>query len=146
SFNLYITFPALIAAVELAQRYIHNRMLPDSAVSLLEDACSWAKSNGINHLTADHLAKIVSLQTNISVGSISNEESEKLISLEERIKSRVIGQDDAVHIVSEALRRARADIRDPKRPIGTFLFIGPTGVGKTYLAKTISQEYFNNDE
>lgn len=146
SFDIFITFPALISCVELAQRYIQNRMLPDSAVNLLEDTCSWAKSNGVSIITADHVAKIVSLQTNISIGSISNDEADKLMSLEERIKRRVIGQDEAVHIISESLRRARADIRDPKRPIGSFLFIGPTGVGKTYLAKVVSQEYFNNDE
>lgn len=146
TFAIYITFPALISAVELAQRYIHTKMMPDSASTLLEDACSWAKLNGINVLTPDHLAKMISLQTNMSVGAISTDEAEKLISLEDRIKQRVIGQDEAVHVVSEALRRARADIRDPKRPIGAFLFIGPTGVGKTYLAKTISQEYFNNEE
>lgn len=146
SFDIFISFPSLVSSVELAQRYVNNRMLPDSAVNLLEDACSWAKSNGIKQLNAEHVAKIISLQTNISVGNISTQEAEQLISLEERIKHRVIGQDEAVHTISEALRRARADVRDPKRPIGAFLFIGPTGVGKTYLAKVVSKEYFNNDE
>lgn len=144
--NIYITIPTIISCVELSQRYIHNRMLPDSAVSLLEDTCSWAQSNGVNVITNDHVAKILSIQTNITIGDISDDESEKLETLEERIKKKVVGQDEAVHIVSEALKRARADIRDPKRPIGAFLFLGPTGVGKTYLAKILSQEYFNNHE
>lgn len=146
SLKIYITFPALIASIQYAQRYIHNRMLPDSAVSLIEDTCSWAKSNGVNKVTADHVAKIISMQTNISVGDITSAEAQLLTSLEERIKERVIGQDDAVHVITEALRRGRADVRDPNRPIGSFLFIGPTGVGKTYLAKVVSQEYFSNKE
>lgn len=144
--KIYITFPVLIACVEYAQRYVTQRMLPDSAVALLEDTCSWAANNEVKLLEADHVAKVVSMQTNISVGDIATDEAERLMTLEERIKERVIGQDEAVRIISESLRRARVDIRDPKKPIGVFLFVGPTGVGKTYLAKVVSQEYFNNSE
>lgn len=144
--GISIKFSTLIAAVSLAQRYIHDRMLPDSAVGLLEDTCSWAKSNGISEVTSEHVEKIVSMKTDITIGNISESESQQLITLEERIKKRVIGQDDAVHVIAEALRRGRADVRDPNRPVGSFLFIGPTGVGKTFLAKVVSQEYFNNKE
>jgi len=145
NFKLYITFPALITAVELARRYNKERKLPSSAVQLLESACAWAQTNGINVLTEEHVSKTISIQKKIPVTDISKEESTKLMNLEEDIKKKVIGQEEAVKKVAETLRRSRTDIRNPNKPIGVFLFIGPTGVGKTHLAKTVSQEFFNDD-
>ncbi len=142
SFNLYITTSALTSASELAQRYVHDRMLPDSAVDILESACSWAQSNEVSTLTDEHIAKIVSIQTNIDVESVSSLDVDKLIKLEEKITSKVIGQGDAVKAVVDAIKRSKTGIRNPNKPIGTFLFIGPTGVGKTHLGKVLSQEFF----
>ncbi|KKR06204.1 MAG: ATPase with chaperone activity, ATP-binding subunit [candidate division WS6 bacterium GW2011_GWF2_39_15] len=142
-FKLYITTPALTAAAELAQRYIHDRMLPDSAVDVLESACSWAQSNNVPVLTTEHVSKIVSIQTNIDVESVSTLDVDKVIKLEEKIKSKVIGQDEAVGVVVEAIKRSKTGIRNPNKPIGVFMFIGPTGVGKTYLAKVLAQEFFS---
>ena len=144
NFNLYITFPALTATAELAQRYSKDRKLPSSAVQLLESSCSWAQTNGINVLTREHVSKTISIQKKIPVSDISEEESTRLINLEEDLMKKVIGQDEAVKKVSEALRRSRTDIRNPNKPIGVFLFIGPTGVGKTHLAKIISEEFFKD--
>ncbi len=146
NYKTYIPIPALLVAIELAQRYIHNRKLPDSAVNVLEATCSWAQTNNINRITGEHVAKVVSIQHGIPVQSIDAEEATKLMKLEETIKNRVIGQEQAVHLIVEALKRSRTDIRDPNKPIGSFLFLGPTGVGKTYLAKVIAREYFDRGE
>jgi ATP-dependent Clp protease ATP-binding subunit ClpC len=146
NFGVYIPLPALMASIEFAQRYIHNRKLPDSAVNVLEATCSWAQTNNISRITSEHVAKVVSIQYGIPVKSIDSDEATQLMKLEETIKSRVIGQDQAVHLIVETLKRSRTDIRDPNKPIGVFLFLGPTGVGKTYLAKVIAQEYFDRGE
>lgn len=146
NFNCYITFPTLVASVELAQRYVRDRKLPSSAVQTIEATCSWAQSNNIQKITSEHVSKALSIQKNISITEIDQEESNKLRKLEENIKARVIGQDEAVIAITEALRRARTDIRNPDKPIGTFLFIGPTGVGKTYLAKVVGEEFFGNKQ
>lgn len=142
NFGIYITLPALISTVELAQRYSKERKLPSSAVQLLEASCAWAQSSGVNVLTGEHIAKVLSNQKGISIAGVNAQESTKLMQLEEKIKGRVIGQDEAIKAIVESLRRAHTDIRNPNKPIGTFLFMGPTGVGKTYLAKIVAEEYF----
>jgi ATP-dependent Clp protease ATP-binding subunit ClpA len=146
NFECFITFPALFASVILAQRYVKERKLPSSAVQTIESACAWAQSNEIKKLTAEHVSKSISIQKNINVAAIDQEESNRLIKLEDNIKSRVIGQDEAISAVAEALRRARTDIRNPDKPIGVFLFVGPTGVGKTHLAKIVGEEFFGIEE
>ncbi len=146
NFRIYIPITALVVAIELAQRYINNRKLPDSAVNVIEATCSWAQTNNISRITSEHVAKVVSIQYGIPVQSIDAEEATKLMKLEETIKKRVIGQGYAVHLIVETLKRSRTDIRDPNKPIGAFLFLGPTGVGKTYLARIIAQEYFDTGE
>ncbi len=119
NFNLYITFPALESAVELAKRYNRDRKLPSSAVQLIESACSWAQENEINVLTDEHISKVISLQKKVPVSEITAEESTKLLNLEEDLKKKVIGQDEAVKKIAETLRRARTDIRNPsEKPIG----------------------------
>lgn len=146
NFGCFITFPALFASVELAQRYIKERKLPSSAVQTIEATCAWAQSNEIQKITAEHVSKSISLQKNINVTAIDQEESNMLMKLEENIKAKVIGQEEAVVAVTEALRRARTDIRNPDKPIGVFLFVGPTGVGKTHLAKVVGEEFFGKEE
>ena len=146
NFNCFITFPALSAAVELSKRYIKDRKLPSSSVQTIEATCSWAQANGVSKITTEHVAKTISLQKNINVTDIDENESNKLRKLEDNIRNRVIGQDEAVLAITEALRRARTDIRNPNKPIGVFLFIGPTGVGKTHLAKVVGEEFFGNKQ
>lgn len=146
NFNCYLTFPALVSAVELAQRYIKDRKLPSSAVQTIEATCSWAQANGIQKITSEHVSKSISLQKNINITEIDQDESNKMMKLEENIKQRVVGQDEAIIAISEALRRARADIRNPNKPIGSFLFVGPTGVGKTHIAKVVAEEYFGKGD
>ena len=146
NFGVYITFPALIAAVELAHRFVKEKKLPSSAVSTIESACSWAQANNLDTLTAEHVAKSVSIQKKINVTSITTEESTDLMKLEENIRRKVVGQDEAISAIVDALRRARTDIRSPNKPIGTYLFMGPTGVGKTYIAKVVCEEFFGKEQ
>lgn len=144
NFNIYITFPALISAVELAQRYNKERKLPSSAVQLIEETCSWAQTSGVKIVTGEHVSKVLSNQKGIPIGSVNPQDSTKLMRLEENMKRKIIGQEDAVQALVEALRRAHVDIRNPNKPIGTFLFLGPTGVGKTHISKVLAEEYFGS--
>lgn len=96
-------------------------------------------------ITAEDVAEVVSKWTNIPVTRLSADEKERLIGLEEELSKRVIGQDDAVRVVAKAIRRARAGLKDPSRPIGSFLFLGPTGVGKTELTKALSAVLFDDE-
>jgi len=108
---------------------------------------AWLADKGIAEATiaGDDIAGIVSAWTGIPVRRMKEEEAEKLLKMEERLHGRVIGQDKAVVAVSEAVRRARAGLKDPKRPIGSFLFLGPTGVGKTELARALAEFLFDDE-
>ena len=99
-----------------------------------------------NTVTDESIANIISKWTNIPVTKLIGTEREKLLHLEENMKKRVKGQDNAIHLVAEAIKRARAGIKDPNRPIGSFMFLGPTGVGKTEVAKTLAYELFDNEK
>ena len=97
-------------------------------------------------VTADEIASIVSRWTGIPVTKLVEGEREKLLRLKDTLHERVVGQDNAVQLVTEAVWRARAGIKDPHRPIGTFLFLGPTGVGKTELAKAFAAQLFDSED
>ncbi len=97
-------------------------------------------------VTEDDIADIVSSWTGVPVSKLQEEESERLLNMEETLHQRVIGQDDAVKAVSRAVRRARAGLKDPKRPVGSFIFLGPTGVGKTELARALAEALFGDEE
>ena len=96
-------------------------------------------------VAADDIAEVVSRWTGIPVTRMMQSEREKLLHLEEELHKRVIGQDEAITAVSDAVRRSRAGLQDPKRPIASFIFLGTTGVGKTELAKTLADYLFNDD-
>src|SRR6184192_177855 len=97
-------------------------------------------------VTADDMMHIISKVTGVPLQRIEQEETQKLLMMEAELKQRVIGQDEAVTAISKALRRSRADLKDPKRPIGSFVFLGPTGVGKTYLARTLAEFMFGDPD
>ncbi len=94
----------------------------------------------------DDVAKVVSNWTGIPVSKMTTEESQKLLNLEETLHKKVIGQNQAVEAVSNAVRRARVGLKDPQKPVGTFIFVGPTGVGKTYLAKALAETLFGDED
>ena len=96
--------------------------------------------------TADDVAEVVSLMTKIPVTRVAQSESDKLLGMADELKKRVVGQDEVIEMLSRAIQRTRAGLKDPNRPIGSFIFLGPTGVGKTYLAKELAQYMFNDDD
>ena len=109
------------------------------------------KTNSSNTILSDtvddeSIAKIVSKWTNIPIAKLVGGEKEKLLNLETNLKKRVKGQDNAIHLVAEAIKRARAGIKDPNRPIGSFIFLGPTGVGKTEVARSLAYELFDDEK
>ncbi|MDO0910475.1 ATP-dependent Clp protease ATP-binding subunit [Streptomyces sp. DT2A-34] len=200
------TDEALVAAVELSDRYLTDRRLPDKAIDLIDQAGARvrlrARTKGTDvramereveqlyrdkdqavadeqyeqatqlrdrivelkqrmadasvdeevdegqHLevTTEAIAEVVSRQTGIPVSSLTEEEKDRLLGLEEHLHERVIGQDEAVRVVSDAVLRSRAGLASPDRPIGSFLFLGPTGVGKTELARALAEALFGSEE
>ncbi|MFJ8111904.1 ATP-dependent Clp protease ATP-binding subunit [Streptomyces sp. NPDC096132] len=200
------TDEALVAAVELSDRYLTDRRLPDKAIDLIDQAGArvrlGARTKGTDvramereaeqlardkdqavadeqyeqatqlrdrivelkkriadqtgeeapeegqHLevTAEAVAEVVSRQTGIPVASLTQEEKDRLLGLEEHLHQRVVGQEEAVRVVSDAVLRSRAGLSSPDRPIGSFLFLGPTGVGKTELARALAEALFGSEE
>ncbi|MEV7890832.1 ATP-dependent Clp protease ATP-binding subunit [Streptomyces sp. NPDC002817] len=197
---------ALVAAVELSDRYLADRRLPDKAIDLIDQAGARvrlrARTKGTDvralereveqlardkdqavadesyeqamqlrdritqlkqrigeatghdeadegqnlEVTAEAIAEVVSRQTGIPVASLTQEEKERLLGLEEHLHQRVVGQEEAVSVVAEAVMRSRAGLASPDRPIGSFLFLGPTGVGKTELARALAEALFGSEE
>lgn len=146
--KVVFSYEAVEKAVELSDRYMHEQYLPEKAIAIAKEvALQTFKEKGENGLvTGEDVAKIVSSKTNIPVTEVGTDEKEKLLHLDEQMMGRVIGQDDAVKAVAAALKRGRAELRSDNRPIATFLFLGPTGVGKTELAKTVAEAYFGSED
>lgn len=146
--DVFYTYDALKRAVVLSKKFIRDVTLPGSALEVISEAGTSAKNKrGVNSLvTGEDVGAVISEKTNIPVTNVTADESTKLMQLESVMHERVIGQDEAVSLVANALRRARAEIRSTSRPISNFLFLGPTGVGKTELAKTIAEVYFGGEE
>lgn len=137
------TYYSLVEAYRMSDRYIHDVEMPGKAKILLESAASYAE-NGL--VTEVSVQKAIEKTEGVKVQVASSEEDKsRLLNLEELIHQRMIDQVEAVKTVSDALRRAAAGVRNTNRPIGTFLFLGPTGVGKTELAKALSEVYFNGE-
>ena len=203
--RISVTDGALEAAVRLSQRYITERLLPDKAVDLIDEAASRIRieaqsmpgslkemearlrhledeeeaaaqrgdyeraaelrARGIrlrdeyrrgreglpereDHMTvdADDIAGLITSWTGIPVDRLLESEAERLLHIEDRLHERIVGQDPAVTAVSDAIRRARAGLSDPNRPIGSFIFLGPTGVGKTHLARALAEHLFDDEQ
>jgi len=161
-----ISDAALEAAVSLSARYISDRHMPDKAIDLIDEAASMAKIEGWQQLQLQsgdslvelndpalsgisigsrEIARIVSQWTGVPVDRVGSDEKEILL-LEEHLAQRIIGQKEAVSVISRALRRSRAGLNDPSRPLGVFMLLGSSGVGKTELCKALSEAMFGSEE
>jgi len=145
-YELVFTYPAILEIAKSAEYYFADGVSGDKARDLLSEISPWAVANNIDMLNKDDVLKYVSEKTNIPISNISKDEKEKLLNLEKMLMKRVVAQREAIFSVSSALRRSRAGIRNEKRPIGSFLFLGPTGVGKTETAKALAEVFFGEEK
>lgn len=156
--QVVITFSAIESAVSLSVKYLPDRRLPDKALDVLDEACSRVKVDAlsfygkvdelktkITQVTEEVVARVVAEWSGRPVEGLK-EEQQRLLQIEKELKNRVIGQDEAVEKVSQAIKMARAGLKDPRRPLGVFLFVGPTGVGKTELAKALAEFLFGSED
>lgn len=147
--NVRYTPEAIRACVTLSERYINDRSLPDKAIDAMDEAGSMVKltrRRKNQEVTEDDIATIISEMTGIPVNKVAESEGNRLLKMRKGLKSKVIGQDEAIDTIVKAIQRNRAGIKDPGKPIGTFMFLGPTGVGKTRLAKVLAEYLFDSSE
>ncbi|GAA0552768.1 ATP-dependent Clp protease ATP-binding subunit [Paractinoplanes ferrugineus] len=139
---------ALTAAVTLAGRYVADRFLPDKAIDLIDEAGARAdaRPEGDRQVGDEQIAEVLAGWTGIPVQRLTSSETARLRSMEDELHKRIIGQAEAVRAVARAIRRTRAGLKDPKRPAGSFVFAGPSGVGKTELAKALAEFLFGSED
>ena len=138
--NVRVPRSTIELAVRLSHRYIKDRFLPDKAYSIIDQACTKVKLNKKVTVDENAVYEVVSKISGVDIKKLSGSEARLLLKLENTIEKRVVGQSNAVHRVCKAIRRAKAGTRDSNKPIATFLFVGPTGVGKTELCKVLGDE------
>ena len=150
--HITYTDEAVESAVRLTDRYLSDRSLPDKAIDALDEAGSMVRLNlarkkgGADTVTAEDIASVVSKMTGIPVNKVAESEGNRILRMKKRLQARIIGQDEAIDKVVRAIQRGRAGLKDPNRPIGTFLFFGPTGVGKTQLARSLAEYLFDSED
>lgn len=144
--RVFFTVQALQAVVTSAERYFADGSVADKAVDLLHEVASATVARGTTLIRADDVYEVVESRTGIAQGDLSEAEQTKLSTLETTLHQRIVGQDKAVSAVATALRRARAGLTNPKRPMGSFLFLGPTGVGKTETTKALAEVFFGDED
>jgi ATP-dependent Clp protease ATP-binding subunit ClpC len=145
-----ISDDAVEAAAQLSARYIADRFLPDKAIDLMDEAAAFVALQNRGRVdaprvTSEHVAAVVTRWTGIPQSSLSESQANQLLDLESVLSKRVVGQSRAIASVAEAVRRARAGLHDPRKPLGSFLFRGPSGVGKTELAKSLAEALFGSE-
>lgn len=141
---LKVSYQALKKVAQLSSRYFQETPQPKRAIDILKEAINLAQRQGEKLVTSQAAEAVVAEKTGVAVGILKQEEKEKLLNLEEVLHQRVINQNQAIKEVASAMRRRRLEIGDIKRPIGSFLFLGPTGVGKTETAKALAAAYFGD--
>ena len=151
--HVTIADDALTAAVELSARYVTDRCMPDKAIDLIDEAASMAKiacwtqeSGSVIVIHAAEVAKVVAQWTGVPVKRVGADDQQDILNLEKTLRRRIVGQDEAISSIARALRRSRAGLGDPTRPLGVFMLLGPSGVGKTELCKALSEALFGSEE
>jgi ATP-dependent Clp protease ATP-binding subunit ClpC len=144
--QLSISDDSIVNAVKASQKYITDRYLPDKAIDLMDEAASRARLDKKKTLEKLDVLDVVSMWTGIPVGEIDVSSEAHLLSLEKRLNTHVFGQENAIHLVAKSIQRNRIGLSSDERPLGSFLFLGPTGIGKTELAKALSLELFGKKD
>lgn len=144
-YKKFVSYPALRNIIDYCSKYLPGTPFPEKAMELLDELMIFLVQRRENTLLPSHVAKIVSEKTEIPVGEIESKEREILLNLENLIHQKIINQEEAVREVSAALRRSRAEVTVRKGPMGCFLFLGPTGVGKTETSKVLAEIYFGSE-
>lgn len=142
-YNMLVIYPTIREIVNLTSRYFPSTPFPKKAIDVLDETVAYVKSLKEKVVLPHHIAKIISDKTQIPVGKMEFKEKSVLLNLENLIHQKIINQEEAVSQISIAMRRARSGISSKKRPMGVFLFLGPTGVGKTETAKALAEIYFS---
>lgn len=145
-YKRFVSYLALRDIIAYCSKYLPAIPFPEKAMDLLDEAMVYLKQTKDRLLLPEHIARIVTEKTHIPVGEMEKEERQILLNLENLIHERIINQEEAVKEISTALRRARAEVTIRKGPMGTFLFLGPTGVGKTETSKALAEIYFGSEE
>jgi ATP-dependent Clp protease ATP-binding subunit ClpA len=145
-YQTLFTYAALHAITTAADRYIVEGVMPNKAIELLVDVASQAQQANAGIITEDFVFQVVSDKTGVPAGPIQDTERDLLLHLEDRLHQQVIGQQNALNAIARTMRRARAGIQAADKPIGSFLFLGPTGVGKTETAKALAKIFFGSED
>lgn len=145
-YEVSFSFPAVLALVKSAERFVGYGEMPSKALDFLSEIAPWAKRRRIGIIKENDIALFTSEKTGIATGAIEEKESIKIEHLEELLHQRVVGQDEAVSGIAAAVRRARSGVGSPNRPLASFLFIGPTGVGKTEISKALAESFFGDEK
>lgn len=144
--RVVFTIQGLESVIESAGRYDWTTPFPERAIDLAQEALGYWRGTDEEFITPQTVEKFVMLKTGVPMGEIGEEEKEKLLKLEELLHRRVVGQDEAVREVAEAMRKARVGFGNEKRPLGSFIFLGPSGVGKTETVKAFAESYFGSED
>lgn len=144
--NIDIEDEALEVAVQLSSQYITDRYLPDKALDIIDEGASRCRLSGELVLTSERVYEIVALWTGIPLGQLSVETTSELLNLKAKLEERVLGQSLAIQAVAKSIMRSRVGLNDPQKPLGSFIFLGTTGVGKTELAKALAKELFGQEK
>lgn len=143
--GVIFTYDAMVAVTKGAERYITEGAMPEKAINVIHDIAKDAQRHGTILITVPVVQTYLADKTGIPVGPISLEEKDRLLHLEQILGTRIVGQLEAVSAIARTMRRARVDIERSDKPIGSFLFLGPTGVGKTETAKALAHTFFGNE-
>jgi len=143
-YGVTVKLDAVREVVNIAPKIVYEKVLPDKAIDLLEECVIFARSKNLQFVDSEIIDRVVKSKIGVDVGNINSKEQELLTHLEEIMHKRVIGQEQAIRAVASALRRSRSGLNVNTKPVASFLFYGPTGVGKTEIAKTLAEVYYGN--
>lgn len=144
--KVFFTYQSVREIIKLSDRYIHDKPFPQKAIDVAEEAAAEVSNQGQSLVMPEIIEKVITGRTKVPVGEVKSEEKTKLLDLEAHLHQRVVGQDEAIEQIASAMRRARSGLKPKDKPIGSFLFLGPTGVGKTETAKALAESFYGSEK